>query len=74
MDFPTERMASMTDSGPNCDSPQLPRTLQYTRRGLKMVAEDKALFDLDEPIWHADEKARGWGVGGWILCILGTVY
>lgn len=50
------------------ESPRVPRTLQYTRRGLKMVGEEKALFDLDEPIWHADEKASGRGVGGtqWI--------
>lgn len=37
------------------DSPSQARTLQYTRRGLKMVGE-KSLFDLKEPIWHPDEK------------------
>ena len=38
------------------DSPTGPaRTLQYTRRGLKMVGE-KSLFDINEPIWHPDEK------------------
>jgi len=36
-------------------SPQV-KTLQYTRRGLKMVGEEKSLFDLEEPIWHPDEK------------------
>ncbi len=36
-------------------SPSQARTLQYTRRGLKMVGE-KSLFDLKEPIWHPDEK------------------
>ena len=39
------------------DSPSQARTLQYTRRGLKMVGE-KSLFDLKEPVWHPDEKVR----------------
>ena len=39
-----------------CESPTQARTLQYTRRGLKMVGE-KSVFDLKEPIWHPDEKA-----------------
>jgi hypothetical protein len=43
------------DSPDNPDSPSQARTLQYTRRGLKMVGE-KSLFDLKEPIWHPDEK------------------
>lgn len=38
------------------ESPTQARTLQYTRRGLKMVGE-KSVFDLKEPIWHPDEKA-----------------
>ena len=44
------------DSPNSPDSPSQARTLQYTRRGLKMVGE-KSLFDLKEPIWHPDEKA-----------------
>ena len=43
------------DSTDDPDSPSQARTLQYTRRGLKMVGE-KSLFDLKEPIWHPDEK------------------
>lgn len=43
------------DSPDDPDSPSQARTLQYTRRGLKMVGE-KSLFDLKEPIWHPDEK------------------
>ena len=51
------------------DSPQV-KTLQYTRRGLRMVGEEKSLFDLEEPVWHADEKVslsvyKAWeGEGG----------
>ena len=37
------------------DGPQHVKTLQYTRRGLRMVG-DPSLFDLDEPVWHPDEK------------------
>ncbi len=40
------------------------KTLQYTRRGLKMVGKEKSLFDLDEPVWHADEK-----VGRTLACV-----
>ena len=36
------------------------KILQHTRRGLKMVADEKSLFDLNEPIWHADEKVTMW--------------
>ena len=44
-----ERMAEATDG------PQQVKTLQYTRRGLRMVG-DPSLFDLEEPVWHPDEK------------------
>lgn len=37
------------------DGPQQIKTLQYTRRGLRMVG-DPSLFDLEEPVWHPDEK------------------
>ena len=37
------------------DGPQQVKTLQYTRRGLRMVG-DPSLFDLQEPVWHPDEK------------------
>lgn len=37
------------------DGPRQIKTLQYTRRGLRMVG-DPSLFDLDEPTWHPDEK------------------
>lgn len=34
------------------------RHIHYNKRGeLRMVGE-KSLFDLDEPVWHADEKVR----------------
>ena len=48
---------SAMNPGDDPDSPESPtaRTLQYTRRGLKMVGE-KSLFDLKEPLWHPDEK------------------
>lgn len=40
------------------EDPEQPgKILQHTRRGLKMVTEEKSLFDLNEPIWHADEKS-----------------
>lgn len=32
------------------------KVLQYTRHGLRMVGEKKSLFDLNEPVWHPDEK------------------
>ena len=31
------------------------KTVQYTWRGLRMVGEP-SLFDLEEPVWHPDEK------------------
>ena len=43
---------SMAES---CDEPHQVKTLQYTRRGLRMVG-DPSLFDLEEPVWHPDEK------------------
>lgn len=56
---PLLRMADVKIAGVDAeetpDSPQV-KTLQYTRRGLKMVGEEKSLFDLEEPVWHADEK------------------
>ena len=43
------------------EDPEQPgKILQHTRRGLKMVTEEKSLFDLNEPIWHADEKVTVW--------------
>lgn len=41
------------------ENPGHGKTLHYTRRGLRMVGDEKLLFDLDEPVWHADEKVRG---------------
>ena len=32
------------------------KVLQYTRHGLRMVGDSTSLFDLNEPIWHPDEK------------------
>ena len=40
------------------------KTLQHTRRGLKLVGS-KSLFDLDEPNWIADDK-----VGSSSVCTL----
>lgn len=40
------------------DDPSMERHIQYNKRGeLRMVGQ-KSLFDLDEPVWHADEKVR----------------
>lgn len=40
------------------DEPSMERHIQYNKRGeLRMVGQ-KSLFDLDEPVWHADEKVR----------------
>jgi hypothetical protein len=39
------------------DEPSMERHIKYNKRGeLRMVGE-KSLFDLDEPVWHADEKS-----------------
>lgn len=39
------------------DEPSMERHIQYNKRGeLRMVGQ-KSLFDLDEPVWHADEKS-----------------
>ena len=53
------------------------KTLQHTWHGLKMVGGDKSLFDLKEPVWHADEKVGGYiganctaTVSDWILVLL----
>ena len=32
------------------------KTLQHTRRGLRMVGDQPSLFDMSEPVWHPDEK------------------
>ena len=41
------------------EPPSIERHIHYNKRGeLRMVGE-KSLFDLDEPIWHADEKVGG---------------
>ena len=52
-------------------SPQV-KTLQYTRRGLKMVGEEKSLFDLEEPVWHPDEKVCTYALSreGWLACVV----
>ena len=34
------------------------KVLQYTRHGLRMVGDSASLFDLNEPVWHPDEKVR----------------
>ena len=40
------------------EEPSMERHIKYNKRGeLRMVGE-KSLFDLDEPVWHADEKVR----------------
>lgn len=45
------------------EAPEAPpgqeKHLQYTWRGLKMVSDEKSIFELDEPIWHADDKVGG---------------
>ena len=49
-------MAKLVDSYE--DEPNMERHIQYNMRGeLRMVGE-KSLFDLGEPVWHADEKVR----------------
>ena len=56
---PLLRMADVriegVDTEETPDSPQV-KTLQYTRRGLKMVGEEKSLFDLEEPVWHQTKR------------------
>lgn len=37
------------------------KVLQYTRHGLRMVGDSASLFDLNEPVWHPDEKVRETG-------------
>lgn len=47
--------SSSGDMAESTEEPKQVKTLQYTRRGLRMVG-DPSLFDLDEPVWHPDEK------------------
>lgn len=53
-------MAQLSDNYE--EKPSMERHIQYNKRGeLRMVGQ-KSLFDLDEPVWHADEKVRVRGV------------
>ena len=36
------------------------RHIQYNKRGELQMVGEKSLFDLNEPVWHADEKVRAW--------------
>ena len=41
------------------EEPSMERHIHYNKRGELQVVGQKSLFDLDEPVWHADEKVRG---------------
>lgn len=34
------------------------RHIHYNKRGELQMVGEKSLFDLNEPVWHADEKVR----------------
>lgn len=38
------------------DEPNMERHIHYNKRGELQMVGQKSLFDLEEPIWHADEK------------------
>ena len=38
------------------DEPSMERHIKYNKRGELRIVGEKSLFDLDEPVWHADEK------------------
>ena len=38
------------------DEPSMERHIHYNKRGELQMVGQKSLFDLDEPVWHADEK------------------
>ena len=40
------------------------RHIHYNKRGELQMVGQKSLFDLDEPVWHADEKVRQF-----LLCV-----
>ena len=55
--FEREDMAKLQESYEE-EEVGIERHIQYNKRGeLRMVGQ-KSLFDLDEPVWHADEKVR----------------
>ena len=54
-----DKVVHITTDSEEAASPSLPRTLLYTKRGLKMVGEEKGIFDLDEPKWDEDDRVRG---------------
>lgn len=39
------------------DEPNMERHIHYNKRGELQMVGQKSLFDLEEPIWHADEKS-----------------
>ena len=41
------------------EEPSMERHIHYNKRGELQMVGQKSLFDLDEPVWHADEKVRG---------------
>ena len=53
-----DRVVHITTDSEESASPQPSRTLHHTKRGLKMVGQEKGLFDLDEPKWDDDDKVR----------------
>lgn len=40
------------------DEPNMERHIHYNKRGELQMVGQKSLFDLDEPVWHADEKVH----------------
>ncbi|CAI8055513.1 Zinc finger FYVE domain-containing protein 21 [Geodia barretti] len=39
------------------EEPSMERHIHYNKRGELQMVGQKSLFDLDEPVWHADEKS-----------------
>ena len=38
------------------EEPSMERHIHYNKRGELQMVGQKSLFDLDDPVWHADEK------------------
>lgn len=53
-----DRVVHITTDSEESAPPQPSRTLHHTMRGLKMVGQEKGLFDLDEPKWEDDDKVQ----------------
>ena len=45
------------------EEPSMERHIHYNKRGELQMVGQKSLFDLDEPVWHADEKVYTFAKG-----------